>query len=42
MHPLVSDSVSPEQINRLRVRLSKGAPFASQSWTRLSNGISRF
>jgi imidazolonepropionase-like amidohydrolase len=42
-HPLVSETVSPEQIKRLRDRLAKGqAPFAQQSWERLSRGIARF
>jgi cytosine/adenosine deaminase-related metal-dependent hydrolase len=41
-HTLVSDSVWPEQIKRLRERLAKPAPFANQSWTRLSRGIVRF
>ena len=37
---LVTDTVSPEQIRRLRERLARGAaPFAQQTWTRLSNGI---
>jgi imidazolonepropionase-like amidohydrolase len=41
-HALVSDSVWPDQIKRLRERLAKPAPFANQSWTRLSRGIARF
>jgi imidazolonepropionase-like amidohydrolase len=41
-HTLVSDSVWPAQIKRLRERLAKPAPFANQTWARLSNGISRF
>jgi imidazolonepropionase-like amidohydrolase len=41
-HALVSDTVWPEQIKRLRDRLAKPAPFANQSWTRLSRGIARF
>ena len=42
-HPLVSETVSPEQIKRLRERLAKGpAPFAEQAWVRLSRGIARF
>ena len=41
-HTFVSDSVSPEQIDRLRIRLAKPAPFANQTWTRLSRGIARF
>jgi imidazolonepropionase-like amidohydrolase len=41
-HTLVSESVWPEQIKRLRDRLTKPAPFANQSWTRLSRGVARF
>jgi imidazolonepropionase-like amidohydrolase len=42
-HPLVGETVSPEQIKRLRERLAKGpAPFAQQTWERLSRGIARF
>ena len=41
-HPLVSDTVSPEQIKRLRDRLAKPAPFAQQTWARLAPGVARF
>lgn len=41
-HALVSDSVWPEQVKRLRQRLAKPAPFANQTWARLSRGIARF
>jgi imidazolonepropionase-like amidohydrolase len=41
-HALVSDSVWPDQIKRLQVRLAKPAPFANQTWARLSRGIARF
>jgi imidazolonepropionase-like amidohydrolase len=41
-HTLVSDSVWPDQIKRLRDRLAKPAPFANQTWARLSSGITRF
>ncbi len=36
-HPLISETVSPEQIKRLQDRLAKGPPAnAQQSWERLS------
>ena len=41
-HTLVNDSVWPTQIKRLQERLAKPAPFANQTWTRLSRGIARF
>jgi len=42
-HPLISETVSPEQIKRLQDRLAKGpTPFAAQTWERLSRGIARF
>jgi imidazolonepropionase-like amidohydrolase len=41
-HPLISETVAPEQIKRLQERLAKGpAPFAAQTWERLSRGITR-
>lgn len=41
-HTLISDSVWPQQIKRLRERVAKPAPFANQTWARLSRGIARF
>jgi imidazolonepropionase-like amidohydrolase len=42
-HPLIGETVSPEQIKRLQDRLAKGpSPFAAQTWERLSRGIARF
>jgi imidazolonepropionase-like amidohydrolase len=41
-HPLISDTVSPDQIKRLRERLAKPAPRSQQTWERLSRGIARF
>jgi imidazolonepropionase-like amidohydrolase len=41
-HPLISDTVSPEQIKRLQERLAKGpAASAQQNWERLSAGVKR-
>jgi imidazolonepropionase-like amidohydrolase len=40
-HPLVSETVSPDQIKRLRDRLVKPAPFSAQTWERLSRGIAK-
>ena len=41
-HPLISDTVSPEQIKRLQERLAKGpAANAQQNWERLSAGVKR-
>src|SRR5204862_3004798 len=42
-HPLISDTVAPEQIKRLQERLAKGpAPTAQRNWERLSRGVTRF
>jgi imidazolonepropionase-like amidohydrolase len=41
-HPLISETVAPEQIKRLQERLAKGpAPTAQQTWERLSAGVKR-
>jgi len=42
-HPLITETVAPEQIKRLQDRLAKGpAPNAQRNWERLSQGITRF
>jgi imidazolonepropionase-like amidohydrolase len=42
-HPLISDTVAPEQIKRLQDRLAKGpSPAAQQSWERIAAGVKRF
>jgi imidazolonepropionase-like amidohydrolase len=42
-HPLVSETVSPEQIKRLQTRLARGpSANAQRNWERLSAGIARF
>jgi len=42
-HPLIGETVSPEQIKRLQDRLGKGpTPFGAQTWERLSRGVARF
>ena len=42
-HPLVSETVWPDQIKRLQDRLAKGpAPTAQQNWDRIARGVARF
>src|SRR5262249_22583962 len=42
-HPLITETVAPEQIKRLQDRLAKGpAPNAQRNCERLSQGITRF
>src|SRR5215510_5605095 len=46
VHPLVADTVSPEQIKRLRDRLAATKPEdlakSREEWSKLARGIARF